>query len=101
MDFPKLKVSGTYPNESGELRTLVSTRDDRRDILIAEVYEYNPYNTKPFNTQKEMGTLIAAAPELLDALEDIVKYCEDNDVPCDLENAKYAIEHARNGRQIS
>ena len=38
--------------------------------------------------------LIAAAPELLEALQDLVKYCEDNNVGAELELAKNVIDKA-------
>ena len=40
--------------------------------------------------------LIAAAPELLNALQDLVRFCEDNNVGAELEYAKDAINKALN-----
>lgn len=38
--------------------------------------------------------LIAAAPELLDALQDVVRFCEDNDINIVLDYAKETISKA-------
>lgn len=42
------------------------------------------------------ATLISASPDLLDALQDLVKYCEENDNHAELELAKEAIKKAFN-----
>lgn len=40
--------------------------------------------------------LIAAAPELLNALQDLVRFCEENEVGAELEYAKESINKALN-----
>ncbi len=42
----------------------------------------------------EDGHLIAAAPELLEALQDLVKFCKDNEVGAVLDLAEEAINKA-------
>ena len=44
--------------------------------------------------EMEDAILIANAPEILDALQDIVKYCEENNVNIELEHAKDTIRNA-------
>lgn len=56
------------------------------DETICEIEDINEW--------KANAKLIAAAPELLEALRDLTKYCQENDTGAELEFALDAIKKA-------
>lgn len=81
------KFKGTKGNWFLNLREgFIETIDD--DIICSLQNCTNSYE------EEANGRLIAAAPNLLEALTDLVKYCEENETFAELELAKNAINKA-------
>lgn len=82
------------PNdEEGMYSTQIYTEDGE---TIATLSWYPNYEIKGQITtyRDENAKLIAASPDLLEALKDLVRYCEENNVGAELELSHSAIEKA-------
>lgn len=83
----------------------VFTSDKSRAVrnkggLIAKMYKPSKYNGQDERYDSELEEvrcnqrLIASAPELLDALQDLIRFCEDNNVGAELEYANDVVKNA-------
>jgi hypothetical protein len=51
-------------------------------------------NVLKINNNEDNAKLIASAPELLEALQDLIRFCKENEVGAELELAEKVLEKA-------